>query len=126
MTGDGSGGTGPDGVDRRSRWRPRFGKRLLVRRAGEREALLLSVLCMADMATTLWWVVTGVASEANPVLAWTFESHPAVFVLVKGATCVPALMLAPRLAQRHRRFTVWLLRGIALLYVVLYFGLAKF
>jgi len=98
----------------------------LIRRAGEREALLLSLICMADMATTLWWVVTGVAAEANPVLAWTFESHPAVFVLVKGATCVPALILAPRLAQRHRRFTVWLLRGIALLYVALYLGLARF
>ncbi|MFM7320024.1 MAG: DUF5658 family protein [Armatimonadota bacterium] len=112
--------------DRRGRWRFRFRGPLRLRRAGEKEAFLLTVICMADMFTTLWWVVSGAATEANPMLGWTFRNHPAAFVAVKCASCIPALVLAPRLAQSKKRFTVWLLRLIIVLYVGLYFGLARF
>jgi hypothetical protein len=93
--------------ERRQGWRPHFRGPLRMRRAGEKEAFLLAVICALDMYTTLYWVVMGYASEANQLLAWTFEHHPAMFVAVKGASCIPALILAPRLAQRHPRFTVW-------------------
>lgn len=104
----------------------RFGGQLQARRAGEREALVLGLICTIDMLTTLWWVVFGQADEANALLSWTFRSHPATFVLVKCATCLPALILAPRLAERRKTFTVWLLRVIIVLYVGLYFFHAQF
>jgi len=113
-------------AERRGRWRFRFRGPLRLRRAGEKEAFLLTVICMADMFTTLWWVVSGAATEANPMLGWTFRKHPAAFVALKCASCIPALLLAPRLAQSKKRFTVWLLRLIILLYVALYLGLARF
>jgi hypothetical protein len=78
------------------------------------------------MITTLWWVVFGHATEANGLLAWTFKFHPAAFVVAKCASWLPALILAPKLARRRKVLTVWLLRAIIVLYVVLYFAFARF
>ena len=97
-----------------------FGGRLLVRRAGEREAFLLAMICALDMYTTLWWVMNGEAMEANPLLAWTFHHHPIWFVFLKCATFLPALAAVPYLSKRHPRFTPWLLRFAILLYLGLY------
>jgi len=109
--------------ERRGGWRirdVRFAGPLRVRRAGEREALLLTFLCALDMYTTLWWVVTGSAIESNALLAWTFNHHPLYFVALKSAACLPALLLAQRLARNHPVFTVWLLRFILVAYVGYY------
>jgi hypothetical protein len=97
-----------------------------MRRAGEKESVLLGLICAADMLTTLFWVMSGEAVEANPILGWTFNGHPIIFVVVKCIACIPALILAPKLAQSHRHFTIWLLRIIIFAYVALYFGFAKF
>ena len=72
------------------------------------------------MYTTLWWVVTGRAVEANPLLAPTLQAHPVAFVFAKCFSCIPAVLLAPRLGKRHPHFTVWLLRAIITAYVVIY------
>lgn len=106
--------------ERRNRWRPYFLGPLRVRRAGEREALILTLVCALDMYTTLWWVITGRATESNENLAWTFQHHPVLFVLVKCGSCLPALLLAPHLARRHPKFTTWLLRGIIFTYIAYY------
>ncbi|MFM7187770.1 MAG: DUF5658 family protein [Armatimonadota bacterium] len=97
-----------------------------MRRAGEKESVVLGIICSADMLTTLYWVMTGQAEESNPVLGWTFAGHPVVFVITKCLACMPALILAPKLAQSHRIFTIWLLRAIIVVYVAVYFGFAKF
>jgi hypothetical protein len=121
-----AGGNSVAGDKRRGRLRLWFGGPLLARRTGEREALVLTIICALDMYTTLWWVITGEATEANDNLAWTFEHHPVTFVLVKSLSCLPALLMAPRLARRHPRFTVWLLRGIIVAYVGYYLMAARF
>jgi len=107
---------------RRSRadWLPDFGGALRLCHTWEREALLLTLVCALDMFTTLFWVMTGRATEANGGLAWTFHVHPFWFVVVKCASCFPALLLAARLAERRPRFTVWLLRVICFTYVAYY------
>lgn len=107
-------------IERRRPYRFNFSGRLRTRRTGEREALVLALLCALDMYTTLFWVVFGYATEANPALAWTFDYHPMTFVLVKWGSCLPALALAPRLAQRRPTLTVWLLRAEILVYLALY------
>ena len=99
---------------------------LVLRRAAEKEALVLALICMADMFTTLYWVTMGHAVEANHLLAWTFNAHPVTFVLVKSFSCMPAVLLAPLLARRHKTFTIWLLRIIIAVYVLTYFKLAQF
>ena len=103
-----------------------FGGRFRVRRAGEKEAFILALICMTDMFTTLFWVTFGYAKEANHLLAWTFSGHPITFVLVKSISCIPAIFMATRLAQRHRVFTVWLLRIIIAVYLLTYFRFAQF
>lgn len=113
-------------TERRKQGGLQFGGRLQARRAGEAEALILGLLCTLDMITTLWWVVFGHADEANGLLAWTFRIHPAVFVVAKCASWLPALILAPILARRRRALTVWLLRSIIVLYIAFYFVFARF
>lgn len=112
--------TVPTAAERRRGLKVQFRGPLRCRRAGEREALLLTLLCALDMYTTLYWVVMGIATEANKFLAWTFNYHPLTFVAVKCASCLPALMMAPRLAQRRPQFTIWLLRVIILVYIGIY------
>jgi hypothetical protein len=105
---------------RQNKWQFIVGGRLLCRRTAEKEALVLGAICMLDMYTTLFWVIQGDATEANPLLSWTFDRHSVVFVLIKSASCVPALLLAPRLAQKHPKFTVWLLRAVIVAYIWFY------
>lgn len=102
---------------RRNWWNPRFTGPMRMRRVGEKEAFVLTLICALDMITTLFWVVSGLAIESNGLLAWTFNHHPVAFVLVKLAAFLPALILAPKLAQRHPTFTVWLLRVIIVAYI---------
>ena len=99
-----------------------WSRALRVRRAGEKEALLLTIICALDMYSTLWWVVNGNAHEANALLAWTFSINPALFIIVKGASCLPALLLAPRLAQKHPKLVIYLLRTILACYLASYVG----
>ena len=117
--------SGESAAERRARFRLQFGGRLLARRAAERETLLLALICALDMYTTVYWVVNGQAIEANPLLAPTFEAHPMAFVLTKSLFCLPALCLAPRLAQRHPHFTIWLLRAIIVGYIGIYLAAVK-
>jgi hypothetical protein len=97
-----------------------YGPLLLGFKRGDREVLALTLICALDMYTTLWWVLTGRATEANPFLAWTFTVHPVVFVLVKCGTFLPALLLARRLARRYPEMVTGLLRLVLLGYLGLY------
>ncbi len=110
---------------RQNRLRLYFKGPLRIRRTAERETLILAMINALDMYTTVYWVATGDAVEANPLLAPTFESHPLTFVLTKSLFCLPALYMAPRLAQRHPRFTVWLLRAIIVAYIGIYLAAVR-
>ncbi|MDX1932507.1 MAG: DUF5658 family protein [Capsulimonadales bacterium] len=113
--------SGTVATERRHRFRSlRFGGPLRLRRAGEKEAFLLAVICALDMYTTLWWVIHGDAMEANPLLAWTFRFHPIWFVVVKCLSCLPALYFLTRLAQANRLLTVRMLRAAIVGYIGLY------
>ncbi|WP_395142245.1 DUF5658 family protein [Armatimonas sp.] len=115
-----------DSLNRRNSLRLLFHGPIVLRRAAEKEALVLATICMADMFTTLMWVTMGYATEANHLLAWTFDVHPITFVLVKSVSCIPAVLMAPKLARRHKTFTIWLLRIIIAVYALTYFKLAQF
>jgi hypothetical protein len=70
-------------------------------------------------------VLTGQAVEANPMLAWTFEMNPLVFVAVKAGTFLPALLLARHFAREHPKFSVFLLRAVLFAYVAIYLFAVK-
>ena len=84
------------------------------------EVITVLVLCALDMYSTIYWVRIGQATEANPLLAWTFDIHPLVFVLIKAATFLPAVALAAYMARRHPRTVTLLLRGVILAYIGIY------
>ena len=112
--------------ERRNPLRLIFRGPMQLRRSAEKEAFVLGVICMADMFTTLYWVTMGYATESNHLLAWTFDIHPLTFVLVKSASCLPAILMAPALARQKKTFTIWLLRAIIVAYILTYFHLAEF
>ena len=47
--------------------------------------ILLVVLNVIDAAFTHLWLTSGAASEANPLLAMAWDSHPLTFHSVKAA-----------------------------------------
>lgn len=116
-----SGGDTANAPGRRRGYRMQFGGPLKLRRAAERETFVLLLVSYIDMMTTLYWVATGRATEANPFLQWTFDHHPVAFVLVKMLATLPAVYFAPKLAQKHPTFTIWLLRVVIVLYALIYF-----
>ena len=91
-----------------------------LKRPAAVEVMILLVLCAVDMYSTIYWVKMGQATEANPLLAWTFHIHPLLFVLVKAGTFLPTLVLAAFLARRYPRPITGLLRCVLLAYVTLY------
>ncbi len=117
-----SGGDTTETPGRRRGFRMQFGGKLKMRRAAERETFVLLVISYVDMMTTLFWVLTGRATEANPFLQWTFDHHPVAFVIVKMLATLPAVYFAPKLAQKHPTFTIWLLRAVIAMYVLIYFA----
>ncbi len=115
-------GDAADTTSRRNGHQIKFGGPLHIRRAAERETFILLLVSYIDMMTTLYWVSNGTAVEANPILQWTFDHHPVAFVLVKMLATMPAVLLAPKLAQKHPTFTIWLLRAVIAVYVMVYFS----
>ncbi len=91
-----------------------------MKRPAAAEVLTLIILCAVDMYSTIYWVKTGQATEANPLLAWTFDLHPLIFVLIKAGTFLPTLLLAAYMARKHPRTVTVLLRAVILMYIVVY------
>ena len=58
------------------------------------------VLNISDALFTLWWVLTGRAREANPLLAHLIDYSPVLFIVVKTGLCSLGLVLLWRLRRR--------------------------
>ncbi len=63
------------------------------------------LLNLADAVFTLWWVHTGVATEANALLSDLAEGNAVAFTLVKTALVSLGLLLLWR--QRRRRLAAF-------------------
>jgi hypothetical protein len=87
-----------------------------------REVVLLFTICMLDTLSTVWLLQRGLAREANPLLAPFAEAGPAPFALAKFLTFGPTLVWAEFHSRKRPEFVLPLLRGAALLYLVIYFA----
>lgn len=76
-------------------------------------------ICMADLATTLYWVNQGQAKEGNPIMAWVLSRGHVPFIGVKILTFMPAVVLAEWYRHEHPRVLRLMRWGIAL-YLFLY------
>lgn len=91
------------------------------------ESIILAFICIADMLVTLYYVVSGLAIEANPVMAAAFDHSPQMFVIIKTLSFVP-FIVAAELYYKHNPSFVKLISRAAIgvylaLYVVLTIGL---
>lgn len=68
----------------------------------------------ADALCTIVWLESGLATEANPLLAWMFAFHPALFFVAKMTLVALGLVLLAR--YRHHA----LARGGAYLLFMLF------
>lgn len=85
------------------------------------ETLWITLICLLDLVTTLYWVTHGMAQEGNPVLAYFLDMGIAPFILAKVVTFVPAIVVAewyrphnPALITRAMR---WVIAGYLVIYV---------
>jgi hypothetical protein len=78
-----------------------------------RESLIIFVIGIADLATTLIWVNTHGAQEANPVFAHYLAMGPVVFSLMKLVMLAAPIFLlewarrhSPVFTRRAARFAI--------------------
>jgi hypothetical protein len=84
------------------------------------ESRLLTVICMADLITTIWFVRQGGASEANPMMRFYLERGIVPFVLAKMALFLGPLVILEWARRRRPRFVRTMMRMAIVLYICLY------
>jgi hypothetical protein len=83
------------------------------------EVVFIVTICMADLATTLYWVNQGQAREGNPIMAWVLSRGHVPFIGVKILTFLPAVVLAEWYRRDYPR-VLRLMRWAIVLYLFLY------
>lgn len=84
------------------------------------DSLLLFFICTLDMCSTLYWVHTGAASEANPWMEFCLQHGDALFCAVKMLSFLPLLAFAAYYRVRRPRLIAASLRGTVVLYIGIY------
>lgn len=82
------------------------------------ESLILVAICLADMISTLFFVLRGTAVEQNPLMAMCLKQGPVVFVLVKLASFVPFVLAIELYRRRNAAFARLACRTAIAAYVV--------
>ena len=91
------------------------------------ESYVMASICLADLATTLFWVSYRNASEGNPLMAFFLHAGgtPA-FIAAKLVLFLAPLFIAEWARRRSPRFVRGALRLTILAYLTLYvFGVAQ-
>lgn len=81
------------------------------------ESLILVVICMADMLSTLYFVMIGAATEQNPLMAACINTSPLLFVLIKIASFVPFVVAVELYRRKNPAFARSACRMAIFLYV---------
>ena len=82
-----------------------------------RESVALIIICMADLATTIWFVSQHGAEEANPFMRYFLEMGIPVFILAKAFMCAGPLAMLEWARCRHQQFVTLALRTGIILYL---------
>ena len=83
------------------------------------ETIMLALIAYADTVSTLWLVNTGIAVEANPVMAYYLSQGALWFIGIKLLMLLPAFVVDLNKAWNPHRVR-WSLRGALILYVGIY------
>jgi len=82
------------------------------------ESLILIVICVVDMAATLFFVLTGLAVEQNPIMAACINHSPLTFVLVKLVSFVPFVAAVELYRRKNPGFARAVCRWAIAVYLV--------
>lgn len=83
------------------------------------ETIMLALIAYADTVSTLWLVNTGVAVEANPIMAFYLQQGALWFIGVKLLMLLPAFVVDINKNRNPRRVRLSL-RAALILYVCIY------
>jgi Domain of unknown function (DUF5658) len=86
------------------------------------ETVLLLLICLADTAHTLFVVRTGIAHEANPLIAWCLDHSNGMFVAFKMGITSMILATVELLRPRCDNFVRTCLQLGVIGYALLYSG----
>ena len=87
------------------------------------ESIVLVMICLADMLSTLFFVMRGSAVEQNLLMAACLRQGPCVFVLVKILSFVPFVIAIEIYRRRNPDFARTACRSAIALYVVTFVAL---
>lgn len=87
------------------------------------ESIVLVAICLADMLSTLFFVMRGLAVEQNPLMAACLRHSTTAFVLVKVASFVPFVVAIELYRRRNAAFARLACRSAIALYVVTFVAL---
>lgn len=86
------------------------------------DSLLFGFICLIDMVSTVYFVCTGMAREANPWLAYWMDQGVVSFVFVKLLSFLPTLAVAAYYRNTYPKFIEVGLRCALAGYVAIYVG----
>ena len=84
------------------------------------DSLTLAGVCLADMLSTLYWLHSGAAREANPVMAHSLQNGYGAFCAQKLASFLPLILFCAYYRSRRPRLVAIALRGTTVLYILFY------
>lgn len=80
-------------------------------------AYILTVLILFDLIATLYWVHSGLATEANPLMNFYFEQSSFLFIFVKLALSFSGLSILYFFRTRFRKIILHTLLGLNIIYI---------
>jgi uncharacterized membrane protein len=87
------------------------------------ESVVLTLICLADMLSTLVLVTLGYAAEQNPLMAACLQRGPATFVLVKALSFIPFVVTIEWYRRKKPVFARNAGRAAILSYLIVYIAL---
>jgi len=80
-------------------------------------AYILTIMVFIDLISTLYWVNTGLATEANPIMNFFFEQSSVLFTLVKLGISFSGILILYFLRKRFRKIILSILLGLNFIYI---------
>lgn len=81
---------------------------------------ILAVLILVDLTATLFWVSSGLATEANPIMDWFLQYSPLLFVIAKLGLSGVGIYILYYFRQRFRRKIFKILLALNLIYITVF------
>jgi hypothetical protein len=84
------------------------------------ESIVLMAICIVDLASTMWLLAAGLATEGNPLMAHLLSHSPLLFCTVKMGTVTCLVVVTEWYKRSNPAFARNVLRVAIVLYLVLY------